>query len=121
MCSSDLRSRSRRAFKADDPERLLLWVDVALKTHRLVKALRERERAQAEALLSQKVPTGIAGGGAMKHGTTFELLSLRGEVECGAWKRVTRLHFTLQIEKCSSSGRLQGFSWIVRRYSPLPA
>ena len=34
--------------KADDPERLLLWVDVALKTHRLVKALRERERAQAE-------------------------------------------------------------------------
>src|SRR6266446_5359017 len=34
--------------KADDPERLLLWVDVALKTHRLVKVLRERERAQAE-------------------------------------------------------------------------
>jgi signal transduction histidine kinase len=34
--------------KADDPERLLLWVDVALKTHRLVKALRDRERAQAE-------------------------------------------------------------------------
>src|SRR6266478_854078 len=38
--------------KADDPERLLLWVDVALKTHRLVKALRERERAQAELLLA---------------------------------------------------------------------
>src|SRR4029077_12165549 len=36
--------------KADDPERLLLWVDVALKTHRLVKALRERERAPAELL-----------------------------------------------------------------------
>src|SRR2546428_5560672 len=34
--------------KADDPERLLLWVDVALKTHRLVKAVRERARAQAE-------------------------------------------------------------------------
>src|SRR5205814_5963852 len=34
--------------KADDPERLLLWVDVALKAHRLVKTLRERERAQAE-------------------------------------------------------------------------
>src|SRR5207249_3234290 len=34
--------------KADDPERLLLWVDVALKTHRLVKALREREHAHAE-------------------------------------------------------------------------
>src|SRR5256712_878005 len=34
--------------KADDPELLLLWVDVALKTHRLVKAVRERARAQAE-------------------------------------------------------------------------
>src|SRR5438876_1039699 len=35
--------------KADDPERLLLWVDVALKTHRLVKALRE-DRGVAFAL-----------------------------------------------------------------------
>src|SRR5262249_10302425 len=34
--------------KADDPERLLLWVDVALKTYRLVKTLRERERLQGE-------------------------------------------------------------------------
>src|SRR5216110_2368026 len=34
--------------KADDPERLLLWVDVALKAHRLLETLRERERAQAE-------------------------------------------------------------------------
>src|SRR5438445_11338233 len=40
--------------KADDPERLLLWVDVALKTHRLVKALRERERAQAEPLVEDR-------------------------------------------------------------------
>src|SRR5438128_1945208 len=31
--------------KADDPERLLLWVDVALKTHRLVKAVRSIEEA----------------------------------------------------------------------------
>src|SRR3989442_226556 len=34
--------------KADDPERLLLWVDVALKAHGLLETLRERERAQAE-------------------------------------------------------------------------
>jgi signal transduction histidine kinase len=34
--------------KADDPERLLLWVGVGLKTHRLLRALRERERLQEE-------------------------------------------------------------------------
>jgi signal transduction histidine kinase len=34
--------------KAGDPDRLLLWVDVALKTHRLVQTLRERERLQEE-------------------------------------------------------------------------
>src|SRR3989441_8157777 len=34
--------------KADDPERLLLWVDVALKSYRMVHALRERERLQSE-------------------------------------------------------------------------
>jgi signal transduction histidine kinase len=34
--------------KTDDPERLLLWVDVALKAHRLITDLRERERLQSE-------------------------------------------------------------------------
>src|SRR5881396_3453329 len=34
--------------KTDDPERLLLWVDVALKAHRLIKELRERERLQSD-------------------------------------------------------------------------
>jgi signal transduction histidine kinase len=34
--------------KADDPERLLIWVDVALKTHRLVSMVRDRERLQGE-------------------------------------------------------------------------
>jgi len=34
--------------KTDDPERLLLWVDVALKTYRMVHTLRERERLQSE-------------------------------------------------------------------------
>jgi len=34
--------------KADDPERLLLWIGVALKTHRLLHTLRERERLQEE-------------------------------------------------------------------------
>jgi signal transduction histidine kinase len=34
--------------KTDDPERLLLWVQVALKTFRLIATLRERERLQAE-------------------------------------------------------------------------
>ncbi len=34
--------------KTDGPERLLLWVDVALKAHRLIAELRERERLQSE-------------------------------------------------------------------------
>ncbi|MCW5890111.1 MAG: HAMP domain-containing histidine kinase [bacterium] len=34
--------------KADDPEKLLTWVAVALKAHRLVATLRERERLQSE-------------------------------------------------------------------------
>jgi signal transduction histidine kinase len=34
--------------KADDPERLLIWVDVALKTHRLLAMVRDRERLQGE-------------------------------------------------------------------------
>jgi signal transduction histidine kinase len=34
--------------KADDPEKLLMWVDVALKQRRLVSTLRERERLQSE-------------------------------------------------------------------------
>ena len=34
--------------KADDPERLLLWVDVALKAYRMVHMLRERERLQSD-------------------------------------------------------------------------
>jgi signal transduction histidine kinase len=34
--------------KADDPEKLLMWVDVALKARRLVWNLRERERLQSE-------------------------------------------------------------------------
>ena len=34
--------------KADGPERLLLWVDVALKAHRMITELRERERLQSE-------------------------------------------------------------------------
>jgi signal transduction histidine kinase len=34
--------------KADDPERLLLWIDVALRSHDLISGLRERERLQNE-------------------------------------------------------------------------
>ncbi len=34
--------------KADDPERLLLWVDVGLRTYRLLRTLREREQLQSE-------------------------------------------------------------------------
>jgi signal transduction histidine kinase len=34
--------------KSDDPERLLLWVDVALKTHRLLHTIRDREQLQGE-------------------------------------------------------------------------
>ena len=34
--------------KGDGPDRLLLWVDVGLKAHRLIQQLRERERTYAE-------------------------------------------------------------------------
>ncbi|HZR81697.1 MAG TPA: hybrid sensor histidine kinase/response regulator [Candidatus Binatia bacterium] len=34
--------------KADDPERLLVWVDVAIKAHALLKKTYDRERAHAE-------------------------------------------------------------------------
>ena len=34
--------------KTDDPERLLLWVDVAFKSYRMVHALRQREQLQSE-------------------------------------------------------------------------
>ncbi len=34
--------------KADGPDKLLLWVEVGIKAHRLVAALRERERVQQE-------------------------------------------------------------------------
>lgn len=34
--------------KTDGPERLLLWVDVALKAHRMITELRNRERLQSE-------------------------------------------------------------------------
>jgi two-component system cell cycle response regulator len=34
--------------KADEPERLLLWVDVSLKTYRLLRTMRERETLQEE-------------------------------------------------------------------------
>lgn len=34
--------------KADDPEKLLMWVDVGLKARRMVDRLRERERLQSE-------------------------------------------------------------------------
>lgn len=34
--------------KADGPEKLLVWVDVGLNAHRLIRKLRERERLQSE-------------------------------------------------------------------------
>lgn len=34
--------------KSDDPERLLVWVEVGLKAYRLLKNLRDRERVQAD-------------------------------------------------------------------------
>jgi len=52
--------------KADGPEKLLLWVEVGLKAHRLIGALRERERAQHEMVANVshelRTPLHIIGG-----------------------------------------------------------
>ena len=52
--------------KTDGPERLLLWVDVALKAHRLITELRERERLQSEIVANCshefRTPLNIIGG-----------------------------------------------------------
>jgi len=52
--------------KADGPDKLLLWVDVALKAHRTVKALRERERVKTELIANVshefRTPLNVIGG-----------------------------------------------------------
>ncbi len=52
--------------KGDGPERLLLWVDVALKAHRMITELRERERLQSEIVANCshefRTPLNIIGG-----------------------------------------------------------
>ncbi len=52
--------------KTDGPERLLLWVDVALKSHRMITELRERERLQSEIVANCshefRTPLHIIGG-----------------------------------------------------------
>jgi len=52
--------------KADGPDKLLLWVDVGLKAHRLVNKLRERDRLQRELVANVshelRTPLHIIGG-----------------------------------------------------------
>jgi signal transduction histidine kinase len=52
--------------KGDGPERLLLWVDVGLKAHRMITELRERERLQSEIVANCshefRTPLNIIGG-----------------------------------------------------------
>jgi signal transduction histidine kinase len=52
--------------KTDGPEKLLLWVDVGLKAHRLIQTLRERERLHSELVANVshefRTPLHIIGG-----------------------------------------------------------
>lgn len=60
--------------KADDPEKLLVWVDVALKARQLLTTLRERERTQNELVANCshefRTPLNIVSGYAslLEHG-----------------------------------------------------
>jgi signal transduction histidine kinase len=76
--------------KTDGPERLLLWVDVALKAHRMITELRERERLQSEIVANCshefRTPLNIIGGytellrsgdfGALPHGALPPLTAI---------------------------------------------
>jgi signal transduction histidine kinase len=74
--------------KADDPERLLLWVDVALKAYRMVHALHERERLQSELVANCshefRTPLNIILGYAeLLRGGDFGALSAEAETHVG--------------------------------------
>ncbi len=81
--------------KADGPEKLLLWVDAALKTHRLVGRVRERERLQGELVANVshefRTPLNIIAGytellligefGSLPDTATKPLLALHGATQ----------------------------------------
>jgi len=81
--------------KTDGPERLLLWVDVALKAHRMITELRERERVQSEIVANCshefRTPLNIIGGYAeLIRGGDFGPMPATAEAPLAAISDATR-------------------------------
>jgi signal transduction histidine kinase len=81
--------------KTDGPERLLLWVDVALKSHRMITELRERERLQSEIVANCshefRTPLNIIGGYAeLIRGGDFGAIPPAAEAPLAAISDATR-------------------------------
>lgn len=106
--------------KTDDPERLLLWVDVALKAHRLITDLRERERMQSNLVANCshefRTPLNIIGGYAeLMAAGDFGALPESALVPLGAIRDATRSLLELVTDFLSYAKLEAGMTEVARQ------